>query len=129
MSSQGGALKLFLANARAGALLQWLKLPACKVGDCGFEPHSGLQVSKKQNVSYRFNIVGSLRDREVACSTSDYQGPNLELCVWREVSPHYPQKVLLAQFSLSVHKGGLKPHSFHFLPTQFTTKIYYNFFI
>ena len=31
--------------------MQWLKLPVWKVGDRGFEPHSGLQVSKKQNVS------------------------------------------------------------------------------
>ena len=31
--------------------MHWLKLPACKVGDRGSEPHSGLQVSKKQNVS------------------------------------------------------------------------------
>ena len=32
--------------------MQWLKLPAWKVGDRGFEPHYGLQVSyKKQNVS------------------------------------------------------------------------------
>ena len=30
---------------------------------------------------------------------------------------HHPQKVLLAQFSPYVHKGGLKPHSFYlFLP-------------
>ena len=35
----------------AGSLVQWLKLPAWKVGDRGFEPHSGLQVLKKQNVS------------------------------------------------------------------------------
>ena len=28
--------------------MQWLKLPAWKVKDCGFEPHSGLQVSKKK---------------------------------------------------------------------------------
>ena len=27
----------------------------------------------------------------------------------------HPQKVLLAQFSLYVHNGGLKPHSFHFI--------------
>ena len=27
---------------------------------------------------------------------------------------HHPQEVLRAQFSLHVHKGGLKPHSFHF---------------
>ena len=42
---------------------------------------------------------------------------NFESCVWRTVSPHsshHPQEVLLAQFSLYVHKGGLKPDSFHF---------------
>ena len=41
-----------------------------------------------------------------------------ESCVWRTVSSqssHHPQEVLLAQFSLYVHKGGLKPDSFHFL--------------
>ena len=30
-------------------------------------------------------------------------------------SSHYAQEVLLVQFSLYVHKGGLKPHSFHFM--------------
>ena len=38
---------------------------------------------------------------------------------WKAVSSHsshYPQEVLLAQFSLYVHKGGLKSHSFHFVP-------------
>ena len=30
-------------------------------------------------------------------------------------SSHHPQKVLLGQFRLCVHKGGLKPHSFHFV--------------
>ena len=62
-------------------------------------------------------IVGSLRDREVAGSASDRQGSNFESCVWRTVSSqssHHPQEVLLAQFSLYVHKGGLKPDSFHF---------------
>ena len=52
-------------------------------------------------------IVGSLRDREVACSASDRQGANFESCVWRTVSSqssHHPQEVLLAQFSLYVHK-------------------------
>ena len=72
-----------------------------------FLPHPRVKVT----------IVGSLRDREVACSASDRQGPNFESCVWRTVSsqlsPH-PQEVLLAQFSLYVHKGGLKPDSFHF---------------
>ena len=73
-----------------------------------FLPHPRVKVS----------IVGSLRDREVACSASDRQGSNLESCVWRTVSSqssHHPQEVLLAQFSLYVHKGGLKPDSFHFL--------------
>ena len=50
--------------------MQWLKLPAWKVKDRGFEPRSGTKVSEKQNVSFsltrkKFNIVGSLRDREV----------------------------------------------------------------
>ena len=64
----------------------------------------------------KISIVGSLRDREVACSASDRQGSNFESCVWRTVSSqssHHPQKVLLAQFSLYVHKGDLKPDSFH----------------
>ena len=72
-----------------------------------FLPHPHVKVS----------IVGSLRDREVACSASDRQGSNFEACVWRTVScqsSHHPQEVLLAQFSLYVHKGGLKPDSFHF---------------
>ena len=66
-------------------------------------------------------IVGSLRDREVACSASDRQGSNFESCVWRTVSSqssHHPQEVLLAQFSLYVHKGGLKPDSFHYRDPQ-----------
>ena len=65
----------------------------------------------------KLSVVGSLRDREVACSASDRQGSNFESCVWRTVSSqssHHPQEVLLAQFSLYVHKGGLKPDSFHF---------------
>ena len=72
-----------------------------------FLPHPRVKVS----------IVGTLRDREVACSASDRQGSNFESCVWRTVSSqssHHPQEVLLAQFSLYVHKGGLKPDSFHF---------------
>ena len=70
-----------------------------------FLPHPRVKVS----------IVGSLRGREVACSASDRQGLNFESCVWRTVSSqssHHPQEALLAQFSLYVHKGGLKPDSF-----------------
>ena len=86
-----------------------------------FLPHPRVKVS----------IVGSLRDREVACSASDRQGSNFESCVWRTVSSqssHHPQEVLLAQFSLYVHKGGLKPDSFHFsvkLSKLFMTAINY----
>ena len=77
-----------------------------------FLPHPRVKVS----------IVGSLRDREVACSASDHQGSNFESCVWRTVSSqssHHPQEVLLAQVSLYVHKGGLKPDSFHFCGRHF----------
>ena len=77
-------------------------------------------VSSHQRV--KVSIVGSLRDREVACSTSDRQGLNFESCVWRTVSSqsyHHPQEVLLAKFSLYVHKGGLKPDSFHFICHSF----------
>ena len=76
-----------------------------------FLPHPRVKVS----------IVGSLRDRVVACSASDRQGSNFESCVWRTVSSqssHHPQGVLLAQFSLYEHKGGLKPDSFHFIYLQ-----------
>ena len=75
-----------------------------------FLPHPRVKVS----------IVGSLRDREVACSASDRQGSNFESCVRKTVSSHsshHPQEVLLAQFSLHVLKGGLKPDSFHFMTT------------
>ena len=72
-----------------------------------FLPHPRVKVS----------IVGSLRDREVAYSASDRRGSNFASCVRRTVSSqsHHPQEVLLAQFSLYVHKGGLKPDSFHFI--------------
>ena len=32
----------------------------------------------------KLSIVGSLRDREVACSASDRQGSNFESCVWSD---------------------------------------------
>ena len=76
-----------------------------------FLPHPRVKVS----------IVGSLHDREVACSASDRQGTNFESCVWRTVSSqssHHPQEVLLAQFSLYVHKDGLKPDSFYLISTS-----------
>ena len=63
----------------------------------------GLGGLKKQKMflpppRVKVSIVVSLRDREVACTAS-----NFESCVWRTVSSqssHHPQEVLLAQFSL-----------------------------
>ena len=83
-----------------------------------FLPHPRVKVS----------VVGSLRDREVACSASDRQSSIFESCVWRTVSSqssHHPQEVLLAQFSLYVHKGGLKPDSFHFFYNDEMSSIRY----
>ena len=65
----------------------------------------------------KLSIVGNLCDRKVACSASNLEGLNFETRVWRAVSSqssHHPQEVLLTQFSLYVHKIGLKPDSFHF---------------
>ena len=87
-----------------------------------FLPHPRVKVS----------IVGSLRGREVACSASDRQGSNFESCLWRTVSSqssHHPQEVPLAQFSLYVHKGGLKPDSFHFICGAKLEVIRYNYII
>ena len=80
-----------------------------------FLPHPLVQLSS----------VGSLREREVACSATDLQGLNFKACVWRAVSSHsshHPREVLLAQFSLCVHKSGLRPDLFHFISAygQFT---------
>ena len=68
----------------------------------------------------KLSIVGSLRDREVACSASDLKGLTYESCVWRAMSSHsshHPQEVLLIQFSLYVtcmyvHKSCVEPDSF-----------------
>ena len=68
-----------------------------------FLPHPRVKVS----------IVGSLRDREVACSASDRQGSNFESCVWRTVlshSSHHPQEVLLAQSNVDPPSATLAQH-------------------
>ena len=85
-------MRIWYKRIISGGGVQWLKLPARKVEDSRLELRSGIPVSEKQNYSIsahsqRFNIVGSLSDREVA------QG--------------------LAQSNLCVHKGDLKPHSFN----------------
>ena len=93
------------------------------VGKCSVLGLGGLKETKMflPHPRVKVSIAGSLRGREVACSASDRQGSNFESCVWRTVSSqssHHPQEVLLAQFSLYVHKGGLKPDSFHFIFTR-----------
>ena len=115
-----------------GPLVQWLKLPACKVGDRGLVPHIGILVSEKQILLPRslvkIQYCGHPPLPGVAYSISDRQGSNFESCVRRTVSSqssHHPQEVLLAQFSLYVHKGGLKPDSFHF-PPRSLVKIQYS---
>ena len=69
-----------------------------------------------------FPCLGTLKeakcDREVVCSASDLKVLNFESSAWRAVSSHsshHPQQVLLDQFSLYVHKSGLRPDSFHFI--------------
>ena len=67
--------------------------------------------SSQVMVSSVLDIVESLNKRVVSCSASDRQGHCLESCVWRAASfhsSHHSQEVSLAQFSLYVHKGGLK---------------------
>ena len=49
----------FILILRAETLVQWLYPPAWKFGDCGFEPNSGIQVSKKQSVSSPLTRKGS----------------------------------------------------------------------
>ena len=61
-----------------------------------FLPHSRVKLS----------IVGGGGVPWPRSSVLDHQGSNFKFCVWRTVSSHHPQEVLLAQFSLYVHKGG-----------------------
>ena len=85
----------------------------------GFEPYSGFQVSKKQNIPsplYRNDSIlwGTSVTRG---SVPDLRPPGFELrilCLDCGVISSHPQEVLLAHFRLYVHKGGLRPHSFRF---------------
>ena len=109
-------------------MVQCSKLPAWKVGDRGFEPHAGLQVSKKQSVSSPLTRKDSvcLHDRAVAHSTSDFQGSNFKFCVWRAVlshSFHHPQVVFLTQLSIHVQKGGIKHPSFILLDSKYDLRV------
>ena len=95
--------------------LIWPSQPSCTAAfharvRCSVPGLGGLKETKMflPHPRVKVSIVGSLSDREVACSASDRQGSNFESCVWMTVSFHHPLEGLLAQFSLYVHKGGLK---------------------
>ena len=99
-----------------GGLGAVVKAAAWKVGDCGFEPTLAFKFQIKKMFLPR-SLVMIQYCGEVACSFSDRQCSNFESCVWRAVSSHsshHPQEDLLARFSLYMHTGGLKPHSFSF---------------
>ena len=69
--------------------------------------------------------------KETKMFLSNRQGSNFESRVWRTVSSqssHHPQEVLLTQFSLYVHKGGLKPDSFHFI-SFFCLRLFFFYFV
>ena len=95
-----------------------LMLNACHAGAYMLILRFGIKFSKKENVSpltcQKWVSLGERCHRqEVACLPSDRQGANFGSFVWREVSyhsSHYPQEVLLVQFSLYVHKCGLNRH-------------------
>ena len=96
---EGGGPKVVVSTAAFHARVRGSVPSLCGLKETKlFLPHPRVKVS----------IVGSLRDREVACSASDRQGSNFESCVWRTVSSQSSH-----QFSLYVHKGGIKPDSFH----------------
>ena len=111
-----------LSGAHAFRGLGWGLTPLPFTPEFGDQfPVSAVWKNQKMLLPYprvKVSIVGSLRGREVACSVSDRQGSNFKSCVWRTVSSqssHHPQEVLLAYFSLYMHKGGLKSDSFHFV--------------
>ena len=111
-----------LSHFSLGVVREWLA--AFHAGVRGsFPGFGGLEETKMfpPHPRVKLSFVGSLRDREETCLASDRRDLNFESFVWRSVSSHlshHPQGVLLAQFSLYVHKSGLKPDSFHFAPVQ-----------
>ena len=80
-------------------------------------PGSGIQLSKKYFLPrslVKIPYCGELPWSRGSVLGLRQQG--LKFCFWMAVSSHpsqHRQEVFLAQFSLYVHKCGLKPHSFH----------------
>ena len=85
-----------------------------------FLPHPRVKVS----------IVGSLRDREVACSASDRQGSNFESCVWRTVSSQ-SSLTILRRFSwpsLAYMCAKVASSPIHFIFWSLLIRVDRNFF-
>ena len=91
---------------------------AVRLESRGFEPHSGLQILKKQKFLPR-SLVKIQYCGEAPWPRGSVLGllpPGIKSCVWRTVcshSSHHPREVLQVQFSLYVHTCSLEPCSFH----------------
>ena len=85
----------------AGALAQWVNLPAWKVGVHGFEPRSDIQFSKKQNVS-------SLLTRKYSILWGAY------------VTEKYRARPQTARFRISNPVSGGKCHLIHLTTSRGT---------
>ena len=83
----GAVVEAACLQSRRSRVQTPLWLPSFKEAKCFFPSHSKI-----------FNIVGSLRDREVACSASDHHGSHFGARVWRVVSSH------IAGGSLMMHQ-------------------------
>ena len=95
---------VFTVSALNYLQVQWLKLCAWKAGDHVFVPRLGIQASKKQNVS----------------SSLIRKDSNLmQYCVRPQTTR---ARILLAQLSQYVQKGGLQLYSFiySFIHSSFT---------
>ena len=102
--------------------MQWLMLPAWKVGYRGFEPHFGLQVSKNKmflprsfvKIKYcKYSVTERARPQtsraRISNPVSGGQCHRIHLTIvrrfsWPSLAYNYVQK-----------KGGLKPHSCYFV--------------
>ena len=87
-------------------------MPGWKVRDHGLVLRSGFRVSKKKMFFARLLTSEDPILWGASVTSSDRHGSNFEYCVRMYHSSHHPQEVLLAQFNLYEHTGGLNPHSY-----------------
>ena len=72
----------------------------------------------------RFNIMENLRDREVACSASDRQGFISDRVSGGQchlIHLTIPRRFSWPSLAYNLHKGDLKPHSFHLISSDSTS--------